>query len=114
MSTEQLRALADSLVTTAAKLIRASYDNDPERMAAALGNGSMAVKAVRDKLTAILDAEQDETTDDEAETLATMALLQAKALEDAAGAWSDWDALEAPEDWLRARAQAIREGPGDE
>ena len=32
----------------------------------------------------------------------------AKALEDAADGWSDWDALEAPEDWLRARAAAVR------
>jgi hypothetical protein len=35
---------------------------------------------------------------------------QAQALEEAAGAWSDWDALQAPEDWLRARAAAIRDG----
>jgi hypothetical protein len=32
---------------------------------------------------------------------------QAQALRDAADGWSDWDALEAPEDWLRARAASI-------
>jgi len=34
--------------------------------------------------------------------------IAAKALEDAADGWSDWDALQAPEDWLRARAAAVR------
>lgn len=35
---------------------------------------------------------------------------QAGALRDAADGWSDWDALEAPEDWLRARAAAVEGG----
>jgi hypothetical protein len=35
----------------------------------------------------------------------------AKALDEAADAWSDWDALDAPEDWLRDRASAILGGP---
>ena len=35
-------------------------------------------------------------------------LIRAQALEDAAANWSDWDALSAPEDWLRARAAAER------
>jgi len=35
----------------------------------------------------------------------------AGALRDAADGWSDWDALEAPEDWLRARAATIEGNP---
>ena len=30
--------------------------------------------------------------------------IAAQALRDTADAWSDWDALSAPEDWLRTRA----------
>ena len=45
-------ALAERLTTIAAKLIRASYDADVERMAAALGNASLAVKAEADSLRA--------------------------------------------------------------
>ena len=49
---------------------------------------------------------------DEAKELleAAAPYLRAQALEDAAGNWSDWDALQAPEDWLRARAAAERGG----
>lgn len=36
--------------------------------------------------------------------------LRAQALMDAADEWSDWDALQAPEAWLRARAVTEREG----
>ena len=43
-------ALAARLTTIAARLIRASYDNDVERMAAALANASLAVKAEADHL----------------------------------------------------------------
>lgn len=35
--------------------------------------------------------------------------IRAEALEEAAAGWSDWDALEAPEDWLRARAAEMRQ-----
>lgn len=34
----------------------------------------------------------------------TVAEVRAQALRDAATAWSDWDALQAPELWLRERA----------
>lgn len=36
------------------------------------------------------------------------AAAEAAALEAAAEVWSDWDALNAPEDWLRERAEAVR------
>lgn len=43
---------------------------------------------------------------------AWLATVRAEALREAAGAWSDWDALEAPEDWLRARADRIEREAG--
>lgn len=41
---------------------------------------------------------------------ALLAETRADALEEAADAWSDWDALSAPEDWLRDRADRIERG----
>jgi len=56
---DALRELYGPLTSIAASLIRASYDDDVERMASALGNGSLAVKDVVDRCADALEADHD-------------------------------------------------------
>lgn len=61
-----VEALTPDLLSIGARLIRASYDDDAERLAAALGNGSIAVKGKYDRLRALLASSAPATASEDA------------------------------------------------
>lgn len=101
------------------------FDSSPERVAAhgaaALSHAGFGpvkeaaevTEAQWQEAAEMVDYEMDfgepnPVTVPRAYTEADLREAGAVALEEAAAGWSDWDALQAPEDWLRARAAAVR------
>lgn len=75
-----LRALARELLIVSAELIRASYDDDGERIATALGRGSLAITAKCDHLYNLIAKHETEPDVSERDGLAQAAAWVAETI----------------------------------